>query len=178
MASPSGATPSGLEKSVQTTFSAPVVLGTGEAGETLEFVLRALEVAGGDSFIVSILRIGAGGRTLHTLSAPSLPESYLRFIEGLPIGPDAGSCGSAAHFGHAVFVSDIASDARWTPYREAALAAGLRACWSTPVIDWRGRVVATFAVYHREPRSPTESEVHAIGLASAALAPLIGGARA
>lgn len=166
-----------LANSVHATLSGPVVLGTGEAGEALDYVLRALEVAGGESFIVSILRINDDGRTLQTLSAPSLPKSYCDFIDGQEIGPNVGSCGSAAHFGHAVFVSDIEHDPKWAPYRDIALSHGLRACWSTPVIDWQGRIAATFAVYHREPRTPTESEVQAISLASAALAPLITGRR-
>lgn len=168
---------SDLAQSLQATFSAPVVLGSGEAREALDYVLRALEVAGGESFIVSILRVSSDGKTLHTLSAPSLPAKFSHAINGQPIGPDAGSCGSAAHFAYPVFVSDIEHDPKWAAHRDVALEHGLRACWSTPVIDWEGKVTATFAVYHREPRAPTESEIRAIGLASAALAPLIAGRR-
>jgi PAS domain S-box-containing protein len=52
-----------------------------------------------------------------------------------------------------VIVEDIATDPLWADYREVALRHSLRACWSTPVFSSQGKVIATFAMYYREPRS-------------------------
>ena len=61
---------------------------------------------------------------------PACPAAYNAAIEGMPIGPCAGSCGTAAWRGETVVASDIALDPLWIDYRELALRHGLRACWS------------------------------------------------
>ncbi|HEY6734459.1 MAG TPA: GAF domain-containing protein, partial [Roseiarcus sp.] len=94
-----------------------------------------------------------GDRLWHG-AAPSLPKAYTDAINGAVIGPSAGSCGTAAHRGESVVVEDIATDPLWSAYRDLALSHSLRACWSTPVSP-RGKVIATFAMYHREPQRPT-----------------------
>jgi PAS domain S-box-containing protein len=87
--------------------------------------------------------------------APSLPKTYVDAIDGAAIGPRVGSCGTAAYTGKQVIVEDIATDRLWADYRDAALPHALRACWSTPIFSSRGKVIATFAMYYREPRRPT-----------------------
>ena len=86
--------------------------------------------------------------------ASSLPRAYMDAIDGGGIGPSAGSCGTAAYRGEQVIVEDIATDPLWADYRELALSHGLRACWSTPVFSSGREVIATFAMYYREPRRP------------------------
>lgn len=107
--------------------------------------------------ICSVLTVDCEGR-LRSLSAPSLPKDYCDSLDGLAIGPDVGSCGSAAWLGEAVFVTDIAADPRWDEFKDGALALGLRSCWSKPIIGEDGRVMGTFALYSREKRLPTEDE--------------------
>jgi PAS domain S-box-containing protein len=87
-------------------------------------------------------------------AAPSLPEAYTDAINGMAIGPSAGSCGTAAYRGEPVIVGDIASDPLWSAYCDLALSHSLRACWSIPISP-QGKVIATFAMYYREPRRPT-----------------------
>jgi PAS domain S-box-containing protein len=87
-------------------------------------------------------------------AAPSLPKAYTDAINGMAIGPSAGSCGTAAYRGEPVIVEDIASDPLWSAYCDLALSHSLRACWSAPVSP-QGKVIATFAMYYREPRRPT-----------------------
>src|SRR6266566_1363385 len=91
-------------------------------------------------------------------AAPGLPIKYTEAIDGLVIGPCAGSCGTAAYRAEQVIVSDIASDPLWANYRALALAHGLQACWSTPILSSAGKVLGTFAIYYREPRSPTPQD--------------------
>jgi PAS domain S-box-containing protein len=97
-----------------------------------------------------------GDRLRHG-AAPSLARAYSDAINGAAIGPAAGSCGTAAYRGEPVIVEDIATDPLWADYRDLALSHSLRACWSTPVSS-RGKVIATFAMYYREPRRPTRRD--------------------
>jgi diguanylate cyclase (GGDEF)-like protein/PAS domain S-box-containing protein len=104
--------------------------------------------------VSSLLHIDAGG-LVHPLGGPSLPEDYSRSLDGVPIGPDVGSCGSAAFYGKAVLAMDIDTDPRWQPYKTRPHEVGLRACWSTPIKAKDGRVIGTFAFYFRECRPPS-----------------------
>ena len=138
------------------------------AGESLETVLGryllAVEASADTELLTSILLLDESGRHIHHGAAPSLPKAYCDAIHGAEIGPNAGSCGTAAYMGRAIYVTDIATDPLWDDYRHLAVPHGLRACWSTPIRDLNGKVVGTFAVYHLTPRSPTPGEVESIRL--------------
>jgi PAS domain S-box-containing protein len=111
-----------------------------------------------DEVIASTLLLDSNGKQLRHGAAPNLPKAYTDAINGSFIGPAEGSCGTAAYHGKQVIVSDIASDPLWANYRELALAHSLRACWSTPILSAEGKVIGTFAMYYREPRSPSLRE--------------------
>src|SRR5207253_9962558 len=100
---------------------------------------------------------------LESIAGPSLPKGWTQQMEKLPIGPCAGSCGTAAYRGSAVIVSDIATDPLWNvpDHRAAALSYGLRASWSNPILSSEGKVLGTFCIYEREARSPS---AHDLGL--------------
>jgi diguanylate cyclase (GGDEF)-like protein len=132
--------------------------------EILELLCHLVEQQAPD-LRCSVLLLGSDDRLYHG-AAPSLPPRYLAAIDGLPIGPQAGSCGTAAYLGRSVFVEDIASDPRWADYREAALEAGLRACWSTPIRGTGGNVLGTLALYAGEPRGPQPHEERLVELAT------------
>jgi diguanylate cyclase (GGDEF)-like protein/PAS domain S-box-containing protein len=104
--------------------------------------------------VSSLLHIDADG-LVHPLGGPSLPEDYSRALEGVAIGPDIGSCGSAAFYGKPVLALDIDTDPRWQPFKTRPLEVGLRACWSSPIKAKDGRVIGTFAFYFRECRAPS-----------------------
>ena len=95
-------------------------------------------------------------RSLRHGAAPSLPEAYVKAIDGLPIGPKAGSSGTAAHRREAVIVADIMTDPLWDDYKDLAAEHGLRSCWSTPILSHQGAVLGTFAMYAKEVREPTD----------------------
>jgi PAS domain S-box-containing protein len=127
-------------------------------GETLRRILEALcrlAEEHAPDVLASVLLI-EDGRLKH--GAASLPRAYVETIDGVAIGPAVGSCGTAAYFAKQVIVSDIANDPLWVDYRDAALLHSLRACWSTPIMSPEAKVIGTFAMYYREPRSPGQRD--------------------
>src|SRR2546430_7187247 len=108
--------------------------------------------------LASILLMDPNGKQLRHGAAPNLPKAYTEAIDGAFIGPAVGSCGTAAYRAEQVIVSDIAVDPLWADFRDLALTHSLRACWSTPIFSSEGKVIGTFAMYYREPRSPTPRE--------------------
>jgi len=102
-------------------------------------------------------------KTMRVLSAPSIPEAYSRAVDGLPIGPSVGSCGSAMYSRNITIVSDIATDQLWEDYREVATTHGLLACWSVPLIGSVNQVLGSFGMYYHQKRKPEQSELNFIG---------------
>jgi diguanylate cyclase (GGDEF)-like protein/PAS domain S-box-containing protein len=121
--------------------------------EISDRLCRRVEIIAPD-VVSSVLHVDADG-LLHPLGGPSLPAEYSRALEGVAIGPEIGSCGSAAYHGRAVLADNIDTDPRWQPFKAMPLAAGLTACWSTPIKAKDGRVIGTFAFYFRECRAPS-----------------------
>ena len=152
-----------------------------EAGRSLEEVLSrhllAVEAMADTDLLTSILLLDSDRKRLWHAAAPSLPQSYCEAINGAEIGPSAGSCGTAAFAGHAIYVTDISTDPLWKDYRHIASPHGLRACWSTPIYDDQGVLVGTFAIYHSTPRSPTREEVDAIRMITGHVARAIAWSR-
>jgi PAS domain S-box-containing protein len=135
------------------------------SGQALTRILTAivelLQTQAPDS-IGSILLLDETGKRVRHGAAPHLPEAYNRAIDGAPIGPSAGSCGTAMYLRRPVIVTDIEIDPLWNDYRELARQHGLRACWSAPICASDGHVLGTFALYYRAPRGPGESELRLI----------------
>ena len=129
--------------------------------DPLEEILSRLVLlieAQSPEMLCSVLLLSDDGDHVEHGAAPSLPESYVKAIDGAPIGPKSGSCGTAMYRGKPVIVSDTFKDPLWEDYRELAAAAGLRACWSTPILSGRGKVLGSFAMYYRHPQEPTGDE--------------------
>src|SRR5881392_242907 len=121
-----------------------------------------------DGTLASVLLLNADGVHLDCIAGPSLPKEWAQQMENLPIGPCAGSCGTAAYRGSPVIVSDIATDPLWDvpEHRSSALKHGLRASWSNPVLSSAGKVLGTFCMYYRETRSPNSRDLELIDLAT------------
>lgn len=114
----------------------------------------------------SVLLVAEDGRHLRHGAAPNLPESFCRAIDGIAIGPVAGSCGTAVHREATVIVEDIATDPLWADIKLLALPLGLRACWSTPIFDASRAVLGTLAFYYPTPKRPTTRERRIIEMAT------------
>jgi PAS domain S-box-containing protein len=99
---------------------------------------------------------------LHHGSAPSLPEAYSKAIDGIVIGPHAGSCGTSAFCGERIIVSDVNTDPLWSDYKKLAAEHDLRSCWSTPIRSSKKSVLGTFAIYFHTTRNPAGAELDTI----------------
>ena len=108
--------------------------------------------------LCSVLLLSPDGNHIQHGAAPSLPEHYVKAVDGSPIGPKSGSCGTAMYRGERVVVTDILTDPLWEDYRELTSGTGLRACWSTPILSRRGKVLGSFAMYYTEPQAPSGEE--------------------
>ncbi|HEV2835338.1 MAG TPA: GAF domain-containing protein [Pyrinomonadaceae bacterium] len=139
------------------------------AGEPLHHVLSELVLiieAQSPEMLGSILLLSDDGNHVRHAVAPSLPQNYIKVIDGSPIGPKHGSCGTAMFRGEPVIVTDIATDPLWDDYRHFAWAINVAACWSTPIMSSKGKVLGSFAMYYRVPRGPKPGEQHLTDVAT------------
>jgi signal transduction histidine kinase/ActR/RegA family two-component response regulator len=125
--------------------------------ELLESIVALVEVRA-PGMICSIVLFDAERRCLGTCIGAGLPAAYRAAIEGVSIGPAAGSCGTAMYRREPVVVSDIATDPLWAAHSAVALGYGLAACWSSPILSPERAVLGTFAMYYRESRAPRDEE--------------------
>jgi PAS domain S-box-containing protein len=157
------------------------VLETMAAGAPLSDSLTALTrliEAQFPGIVCSILLLDERAARLHFAAAPSFPPEFVAEIDGLAIGPNSCSCGTAAYCKEPVYVEDIATDPRWKDYREVTLAHGLRACWSTPIFASQRQVLGTFAMFDRQPGLPQPEHLRLIEMATHIAAIAICGDRA
>ena len=106
------------------------------------------------SVIPCVVLLDREAGALRPGAAPSLPPHYFAAIDGVVIGPNVGTCGSAAWSGQLTITEDIAEDPKWAPIRDFAVGAGLRHCWSMPIKASAGEVLGTLALYGPHPRRP------------------------
>src|SRR5256884_7748973 len=133
--------------------------------EILESLVRVVE-AQFAGLLCSVLLLDEDGQHMRHGAAASLPKPYIEAINGLCIGPNAGSCGTAMYRREPVVVTDILQDPLWEEYRGMAEPYGLRACWSTPILAHSGMALGSLAMYYREPRSPSPAETRALEMAT------------
>jgi len=135
-----------------------VVAGGGDLAGVLDAIVLAVE-AELPQGICSILLLDETGHLLVHGSAPGLPSAYCDAVNGLPIGPQVGSCGTAIFDNRRVLVSDIQTDPLWADYRDLAAQFGLAACWSEPIRDAEHRAIGSFAIYSHEVREPSADDL-------------------
>ncbi|MFQ5483103.1 MAG: histidine kinase dimerization/phospho-acceptor domain-containing protein, partial [Nitrospinaceae bacterium] len=140
------------------------------AGKTLSNVLDALsesvEKQIGPKVSCCVWILDEESDRLQIGSAPHIPETYIREINGLRIGPQAGAGGAAAFKKKMVIVQDINTDPLWGPNKSLALKHGFKACWAVPIMDTQGKVMGTFDAFCDTSRSPTVDELQIIKSAS------------
>lgn len=132
--------------------------------EILDVMVRAVEGSSVNGVLASFLLFDPHIGCLKHAAAPSLPSRYTEAIDGIAIGPRAGSFGTAAYTRETVIVADIQHDPLWADQKALALEHGLRACWAKPVLASTGEVLGTFALYHRGPTTPSQRDVETVEL--------------
>jgi uncharacterized DUF497 family protein len=130
--------------------------------DILDEVCRSIEVQA-PTTISTILLMDSDGKQLWHAAGRRVPRDWLPAISPRPIGPREGCCGAAAFFKRRVIVADVATDPVWSDeHRQLALENGIFAAWSQPILTKDGEVLGTFALYAKEPRTPTDAEVELI----------------
>lgn len=128
--------------------------------EVLTAIVRDIEQEHPDLLCSILLRNKQGTRLLHGV-APSLPDSYNRAVNGIKVMEGAGSCGTAAFLKRRVVVANIEQHPYWKGF-QAVRDAGLKSCWSEPILSSTGDLYGTFALYSRTVWEPGPEEIRLI----------------
>src|SRR3954468_18051526 len=92
--------------------------------EVLKSIVLLME-AQVEGMVCSILLLAPDGKHIRHGAAPGLPGAYIKAVDGAPIGPRNGSCGTAMFLRRQVIVTDILTDPLWADYSELARLIGL-----------------------------------------------------
>jgi formate hydrogenlyase transcriptional activator len=141
-----------------------LILAGAPLAEVLTIIAQLVE-SRGDGTLCTVWLPQDDGKQLYCAVAPSLP-GFIAHVGSMYIGPKGGSCGTAVHRREPVYVADILNDPIWDHYRHLLLPFGIRAVWSRPLFTSEGRVLGTFAIHYREPRSPSGADLQLIENAS------------
>ncbi len=144
-----------------------------DTSKILEEVIIKIEKLIPDSHC-SILEL-VDNTVIRHLSAPTLPADYCEELNGLAIGPKAGSCGTAMYLGQNVIVSNISNDPLWSDYKSFAQKHRLKSCWSIPIKLKTGVVIGSFATYYYTEKAPAKKELLLIERAAHVLGSLMEG---
>lgn len=140
------------------------------AGDTdiftiMRSIVRSIEEEDASS-ICTILMYDKATNTLGGGVGPGMPDFYNEAIDGISVGQGIGSCGTAAFSRKLTVVDNIGTHPYWAAFKELAFRAGVQSCWSQPILSGAGEMVGTFAIYHREPRTPKEIDLERIAYAA------------
>jgi len=103
------------------------------------------------------------GNQLLPIAGPHVPPTFATAITPWPIGPNRGSCGTAAFTKNRVVIPDISNDPLWPDEaRGLALSHGFCAAWSEPLISQDGEVLGTFGISYPERRTPNRQDLELI----------------
>ncbi len=132
--------------------------------EVLTNIARLVE-SQADGMCCTIWLPDEEGKELYCAAAPSLP-GFSDHAGRMLVGPQGGSCGTAVYRRAPVYVTDILTDPAWDIYRDRLLPYGIRSVWSRPLFTSEGKVLGTFSINYREPRSPSAKDLQLIEDAS------------
>lgn len=120
--------------------------------EVMALICARIEAIAPDALAGATL-VDPDGR-LRPLAGARLPAGYLAALDGLPVGPGAGGCATAAYRAEPVMVERIDNAPLWAPFAPLLAPAGLGSCWSNPVLLHDGRVAGTLDLYFRDREAP------------------------
>jgi formate hydrogenlyase transcriptional activator len=132
--------------------------------EVLTQIVQLVEAQAGGMFC-TIWLPDEEGNYLYCAAAPSLP-GFREHVGRTRVCPKGASCGTAVYRREPVFVTDILEEPSWDDYRDLMTPFGIRSVWSRPLFSSEGKVLGTFAILYREPRSPDSNDLQLIESAS------------
>jgi signal transduction histidine kinase/CheY-like chemotaxis protein/PAS domain-containing protein len=116
----------------------------------------AIEQLGGDTRAAFFL-VDSDGSALYHVTG--MGEEYAQAVDGFPVGPDAVACGLAVHTGEPVLYADVFKEPACAQWLHLAERFDYHATWSFPLLSSGGKVVGSFCIYSREPRSATPRDI-------------------
>jgi PAS domain S-box-containing protein len=138
------------------------MIATGQPLATiLDSLCQTLAVLSDASF-VSIMLLDEDGANLRPGGGHKIPDGFNETVGEIPLGPQSGSCGTAAFLQEPVLVDDVETDPLWSGIRDLAERFKIKACWSTPVVSARGTVFGTIAIYSDRHRTMGDRERQAV----------------
>jgi PAS domain S-box-containing protein len=136
--------------------------------QIFEFLAKVIEALS-DKALSCLMLLEEDSQHLKLGMAPNLPKSFIREIDRLEIRRGNGSCATAAIRRRPVVVTSITENPLWKNLKEMALAHGLNACASVPILS-KGGLLGTFAFYYADIRKPGGYDMRLLRLASQLLA--------
>jgi diguanylate cyclase (GGDEF)-like protein/PAS domain S-box-containing protein len=133
------------------------ITGNVDLADTLEAIAETAERVTPDA-LCSVSLYEPGDNLVRLAAGRRLPQHFQRAIRAVEADARNGSCAAAVYLQRQVVVAEISRDALWENLRAPALAASLRACWSTPIRASDGRMLGTVALYFHQPRSPLKRD--------------------
>ncbi len=128
---------------------------------SLEKLMMFLETQRPDLF--AAVRLYHQGH-IRVAAAPSLPMEYHQALNGMPIDPGTGFCGTAGPYTRPHYIADMAHDPRWQTFQWITETYGLAGCWSIPLLGAHGTLLGTLSCYCPEPRYPSQEDLEWIYL--------------
>lgn len=132
--------------------------------EILQSIVEVVEDQSRSKAVASLMLLDPETQRLHHQAATSLPEDYLRKIDGIPIDALVGTCAAAAALNEVVITPDFLTDPKWASLCHLPLELGLVGAWSMPIRGSDGSVLGTLGTYFREVREPDEREMQIAAL--------------
>ncbi|MFC1589014.1 response regulator [Pseudomonadota bacterium] len=112
--------------------------------------------------IGSITLLDESGRHLRIGAAPHLPDFYNEAMDGIEIGQNVGTCCAAAYEAQPLIAADLSTHPNWKDYRDLTSKAGLRACWSLPILASAEGALGTCDMYYHEAKEPDENSIELV----------------
>jgi PAS domain S-box-containing protein len=137
-----------------------------ELPELLASLTRMAERRSRDDVVASVMVFDERRGTLRLGAAPNVPGAFAEAMDGIAIDPSVGSCPAAAASRKRVVVSDVTTHPNWASLRHLALAHGVRAAWSSPIVASDGSVLGTFCLYCTHARTPSTHELETLDVLS------------
>lgn len=139
--------------------------------QTLDALARMIEQVGADCSSAILICDKQRARLLCA-SAPSLPEEYIKGIDGLKIEPCTDFCSSAAYWNKTISADEFPTGHPWADHSKIAHECGLAACCAVPIRGPKGEVLGAFGLFATRP-SPSskrhlllvETAAHIAGIA-------------